>query len=456
MADSSMAAVNEENERPSTPGLWSIPTSPLRPLVGVSILALTYMVLALRLAPRQFVGDEASYIDLATNLAHGYFSPPGQIKLWWGPGYPLVLVPFLALHIPLLAARLLNVVFMLGAVVLTYRAARLFVPGPVAAMIAAYIAVYVATTQQVAELLSEPLTLLLVSAWMYLFCKAEVQVVQDRPGTRTRWWTLAASAAVLAYLALTKVFFGWVIMASLASTVCLLVVKRSPVFRRWVAVFALALLLCGPYLAYTYTLTGRLLYWGTSGGLSLYWMATPYPGELGDWFSLAAMRDDPRLNPAHARLFASIDGLNQLQQDDALRAAALDNIRNQPGKYVQNWVDDVGRLVINFPYSFTPFNLRSVAVAVLNAPAVLLVLAALALVARHRGSTPLSLRAVALVAAIAFFGSSLLSAYLRQFLPLVPWLTVAASATVWPTVHRYVPVPLLQWTARVRKLVECW
>ncbi len=65
----------------------------------------------------------------------------------------------------------------------------------------------------------------------------------------------------------------------------------------------MALIWCVPYLLMTYSLTGKPFYWGSSGGLSLYWMSTPYDTEMGDWFSKIDVKERPEL--FHHRDFLS-------------------------------------------------------------------------------------------------------------------------------------------------------
>jgi hypothetical protein len=306
----------------------------------------------------------------------------------------------------------------------------------VALLTAAIVAFYPPTLQDLPLLLTEPLVVLLAALWTYLFCLAH----DDRISASRQRWLIAASSVVLAYLAITKIFFGWVLLASALGSVLIVIATRATIYRRWLVASVLALALCGPYLAYTYSVTGRLFYWGTSGGLSLYWMATPFPGELGDWFSLSDMRDDTRLAPQHRVLFASIEHLDELHQDDVLRAAAVSNIAQHPGKFLMNWFDNIGRLLLNYPYSFTPFNFKSLGIAFLNVPLLGLGLWSLAPAARSRRALPPALVVVALVATVAFVGSSLLSAYVRQFVPLVPLLALVGAEMFWDLAR-----PLLPW-----------
>src|SRR5471030_2896325 len=71
-------------------------------------------------------GDEIRYVDFAKNLLHGFYSPsPPHINLWNGPGYPVMLMPFVALKIPALYMTLMNAVYQYLAVVFLYKALKL-------------------------------------------------------------------------------------------------------------------------------------------------------------------------------------------------------------------------------------------------------------------------------------------------------------------------------------------
>jgi len=146
---------------------------------------------------------------------------------------------------------------------------------------------------------------------MFHFC-----AVYNSP--RLRRLHLAVASLYLAYLALTKVFFGYVI--AVAAILCLgaLLWRRAPELRSALAIFLVALIWCVPYLWYTHSLTGRIFYWGTSGGLSLYCMSTPYPNELGSWFSAQDVKENPELAP-HREFFAKLEGLSDVEHDDELK-----------------------------------------------------------------------------------------------------------------------------------------
>jgi hypothetical protein len=97
-------------------------------------------------------GDEAGYLRLADNLSHGRYlvgradqiaSGTHYPDLWFGPGLPIVLVPFVALSAPLAATRLLGPLFVFIAAVVLFKALRLHVSERAALAGAVALGVYV-------------------------------------------------------------------------------------------------------------------------------------------------------------------------------------------------------------------------------------------------------------------------------------------------------------------------
>jgi len=50
-----------------------------------------------------------------------------------------------------------------------------------------------------------------------------------------------------------------------------------------------------PWLTYTHNLNGQPLYWGSSSGLSPFWMSPTRPGETGQWHEQADVFHDSAL-----------------------------------------------------------------------------------------------------------------------------------------------------------------
>ncbi len=394
---------------------------------AVSLLPLlcVYIALVLVAAPDGLArDDEGRYAQYAENLSHGFYSPEGRTDLWFGPGYPATLVPFVALDLPWLTARLLNAALLYAAMLVFYDTLRLYTTDRYALAGAYLLGLYPPFLVAVYRLYSEMLALLLVMGMIYYVCRA----FRPRPASMVVYPVLAGLC--LAALALTKVFFGFAILAGLVVFGVLYAATRRPASRVGLLMCAVALVACAPYLAYTYHLTHQIYYWGNSGGMSLYWMSSPYPDDLGDWHSKTDFNSDAYTDGGHAlavnhrAFFTEVTAMTDVERDLAFRRQGIRNIMHHPAKYVKNWLANVGRLLFNYPYSYTVQKLSTYAYILPNL--FLLAAAAFSLyptwVARRR--IPPEIALLLGFGLLTFGGSSLLSAYGRQFYPIVPILMV--------------------------------
>jgi Dolichyl-phosphate-mannose-protein mannosyltransferase len=379
-------------------------------------------------------GDESGYLRLADNLLHGRYlvGRADQIaagfhypNLWFGPGLPVVLAPFVALDVPLEVTRLLGPLFVFLAAFLLYRLLRLRVSSRAALAGGLALGLYVPVYTVLQHLHSETLALLLIVAMMYGTTR---YLEGGRPAH------LLVAGLSLGWLALTRVAFGWVVIALLLVALVWWALQRSAAARRFAAVCAVALAVTVPWLAYTYSVTGKPLYWGASGGLSLYWASSPYEGELGDWHQAREVFSDQRL-ARHRPLFTSLIGRPLADQDEALRRAGLDNIRTHPGKYAENVAANVSRMWFGFPYSFRAEGLKALVFVLPNAFMLAALVGSLALLMWRRApSLPTEAIPFVAFAVAAFSLHAVLSAYPRMLFPVIPvviWLvTVVVSRSL--------------------------
>lgn len=309
---------------------------------------LLYGILALTMDPHtELIYDEGRYWGFALNMLNGHYHyKEGYQFLWSGPGYPLLLLPFVAMNSPVWVLQLLNALMLYTAVVYFFKLMHMYISRKQALFGTLIFACYWPMYEVgLPYLMTESWSMLLTVTASYFLCKAFR--LKDY-----RWRSLLLPAFLFGMLALTKVIFGYVIMVMIA--VCLVVwLLRGRSRRMWQMskVFLFALAFCIPYLLYTYSLTGKAFYWGNAGGLQLYWMSTPYEHELGDWH-VQTLEEDTTLMHNHGAFFASIDHLNAQQQDEALKVQAIANIKAHPKKYAYNWVANLGRTFFSHPLSF--------------------------------------------------------------------------------------------------------
>jgi hypothetical protein len=391
----------------------------LRPVLLLLPLLCLYLAVVFISSTNTFEGDEGGYVENATRMLHRQAASGQDHHLWWGPGYSLVLVPFLALHLPWIAAKCLNAGFLFGAILYFYALMRRYLAAGVALIPAFALGLYPPFIREVHHLFTESVVFFLICGFMFHFCALYTRAPHFR-------LHLVAASVFLGYLALTKVFFGYVIVTCLVLSLGSLLWRRTPALRGTFLVFLLALLCCVPFLIYSRLITGRNFYWGTSGGMSLYWLSSPNPGELGSWFSVKQVYEREDLAP-HREFFAKLEGLSDIERDDAFKKQALYNIAHYPGKFATNWAANVGRLLFSYPFSFGSDRLSTYFYMAPNMFVVVLFFLSLFPAALRPKAIPFELWMLLIFALITFGGSTLLSAYDRQFRPLVPILCAFSS-----------------------------
>lgn len=386
------------------------------PLCAFLLLPL-YCFIALYSYTPAFEGDEGRYVLFAKNLAEGYYSPPGEVRLWNGPGYPLLLAPLAWFQLSWLWGVLLNPILLFLAVLYFFALIRFYLVERSAILLGLLFGLYPPFLRELNRLLSETFTIFLMTAFLYHMARA---LRQER-----QWLHLTLAGCLFGFLCLTKVIFGYLALLALLSFGLVVVVRRSSFTINGCAIAAIALGICAPYLIYVYSLTGRIFYWSTAGGLQLYCMTSPVPAELGSWFTtdLALAGEFPQI-AQHRPLFESLVGLSELERDDILKREALNNLRRQPLLYAKRVVVNMGRLLFSYPYTATAQTPNTYLYIVPNM--FLVVLGILALppaIKWWRQLTPEVLLAVMLFGG-AFLLSALVSAYERQFRPLVPAVAI--------------------------------
>ncbi len=364
--------------------------------------------------------DEAGYLELARNLIDGHYAAgrpdalldadPAYPDLWFGPGLPLLLAGPVAVGLPLWLVRLTAPLLLFLACLVFFRLTKRYMR-PRAALAATWtLGLYLPFYTVLPNLHSEPLAVLLVVVAMY----ATARLLED--GGR-RW--LALGAATLAGVALTRVAYGWVLTILLAVSVIWWALSRSRRARSLSAMVALALVLCAPWLAYTAAETGRVLQWGNSGSLSLYWMSSPFASDRGDWQQAHAVFTDPELAP-HRPFFETLRDLPLPEQNARLERRALENIGQHPLKYAENVAANVSRMFFDAPYSSGGLRRGFLYFALSNTLLLAAALfSALALV-RRRTSLPAPAAPFAIFALTAFSLHALVAAYPRMLMPIVP------------------------------------
>ncbi len=389
-------------------------------------LLLLYIFIVLTIATNTFEGDEERYVNFAHNLTHGYYSPVNDVYLWNGPGYPIILAPFVLLKLPLLIAKLLNALLLFGAVFYFYKTLLFYGKEKYAMFLSYLLGIYPPYLIYLHLLLTEILSIFLICGFMFHLCK----LYYDGKNLKSH---LFFASFYLAYLVLTKIFFAYVILAGILFFLALYFWKRKSGTKKALLIYLFALVFCLPYLFYTYSLTNKIFYWGSSGGQSLYWMSTPYGNEFGDWHDFDTIGSNPNLEK-YQKFSDELNSISSIQRDDRLKKEAIRNITQNPVKYLNNLAANIGRMLFNYPYSYTYQKMSTYFYIIPNMFIVVFSIICLCPYYIYRRLIPGEVHYLIIFFLFSFWGSSLVSAYPRQFTILVPililWMVSVLTRTI--------------------------
>lgn len=409
------------------------------------LLAL-FLFVAIVIDPgRSFAGDELPLVAASKRLLQGSYAVVGTMQpvqfLWHGPGLPAFLAPLVALGTPLAELRLLTPLLMFAAVLLFNRLLGLRL-GPRPALAGAYsLGLYFPAYYVFGTVAKEPLALLLSVLLLYGTAR------YLHSGS---WRHCAVAGLALASLAMTRLEYGWATALMLMAGLIWLLSARgrygpnsehTVTAKRWTTICAVAMAACTPWLAYTYSLTGRLFYWGNSGGSSLFWMSSPSRSQFGQWYSAQTVFHSPAL-AAYRPLFHQLATLTPLQRDLTLRHLAVVQALGHPAKYALNIIANVGRMLIAFPFSFHVPDAAVAALAIVNGMVLIVLIASAVRVLRGQAALPRVAVPFAIFAIAGFSVHLFGSATPRMLVPVMPvpiWL-VAQALKDWQRAPFRVPL----------------
>ena len=415
------------------------------------ILAI-YLGIVAKFAANEPLGDGIRFWAYAGNILKGTYATPEVGMLHMGPGYPMLLSIFRGLDIPIFIAIALNTILLFGACVYLYKIISQFLPPKVAIVITYAFAFWDPfLLYWMQKLCSEPLVVFLIVYAIYHLLN-----YYNTPHTKI----LLKISAALAYIALTKVIFGYVLLVFLILSAIIYVISKQKVFHKNIMIAGLALLFCLPYLGYTYKETGKLFYWGNSGGELLYWTASPHQTDLGEWHAAGpGMNDffaqrhnlsgiDPdlvyevnelitkRIYQDHKTFKEKLNGLGSYSADALYKQEAIKNIKAHPINFIKNWIMNIGRITLGYPHALfakPPFSsFMSLLNIIKSSFLVVFFILSLLLSLRLRKQIPHAYWSILLFGMIYFGGVSILAAQSQRFLiPIFPilfiWMGYLAS-----------------------------
>ena len=200
---------------------------------------------------------------------------------------------------------------------------------------------------------------------------------------------------------------------------------------RALMVLVLAFGLCVPWLAYTHSRTGEWLCWSTNGGELLYWATSTKPGENGHWFSEEESQKLPELVAnGHRDFYKANYYLPVLEREAALKARAMQNIRENPAGVLWNWSCNQSRLLFGFPRSHLPVEWGSWLLLGINGVLVAWVSFVGWQAWSQKAQVPAELIVLAVLTTVYLGGSGLLPGLPRYTVVIWPWVGLVAASLV--------------------------
>ncbi|CAM4124681.1 hypothetical protein [Zobellia nedashkovskayae] len=389
-----------------------------------------YIGVVLLFSSNNFFGDEDRHYNYAQNLTQGFYEETENPSLRNGPGYPIILAPFVALKTGYIAPKLFNALLLFFAVVYFKKNIDLFTNSKYSLLLVYMLGLYPPIIRYVPLLYSEPLAYFLFCGMAYHFCKLFLE-------EHVNWKQLFAASFFLASLVLTKIIYLQVILVSILFLTVILIVKKNNESKKSLLVLLGGLILITPYLLYTYSLTGKAFYVGTGGGEILYHRSTPFENEFGSWFSkedvlygqdkdyvpTSAVYDDlSQLSKNHRDFYLSLESMSHMEQDSAFKKAAIQNMKAHPIKYFKNTLANIGRFVFHYPFSYRSQTLNTYGFMLPNTVLLCLWILSLYPFILARKQFPYAIQAIMVFSLIYAGGIILLDARARHSLIMAPAL----------------------------------
>jgi hypothetical protein len=371
--------------------------------------------------------DSAEYLQYAESIVKSVATETNHVtSIWYGPGYPLLLVPSVVMGCGTVPAMLVSPFLLYAATVVFFLTARRFLTTTKSLLVSTFHALYLPYLAVLHGLWAEPLAIFLICG----ICGAVSLILS--PERHSSFWHTVLAAVLLGYLALTKPLFGYVLTLLLCTSLAGLFLTRAAFWRKSLFVCAGAALVVLPYLAWTYKLTGKALYWSSAGGNQLYFMSTSYKGEYGSWKPDHRLKEGAKgyvatMEQTHYKVFDQFDGLTEVEKDDKVKEVAKANLRAHPLSYVRNVFYNASRLFFNFPYSYEFQKPTTLFYLIPNMFLVVGGVVSIGLAVYCGARLPSWMAWLGMLGVIYLGGTLLVSAYARMLLPVVPIIVLCEA-----------------------------
>lgn len=368
----------------------------------------------------EITGDEGAYLNFANNLKRGFYTTKGVCDLWYGPGYPLFifLIKLVFNNLSLQTLRIINIVFLLLSFCINVVSFRITSQNRLSKISAGYLSFIIlpwaVDAIDFVRIHTESFVYFQISLIVYLFTK----YLNNRKERN-----LILISFICGYLAITKVVFIYV-----GLFVLFLMVLQMSLSKRWPRLYLLTFFVpVLPWLFYTYSITDKVLYPGTSGGMQLYYMTSLDQKGEGDWRSLKeGIKQSSEDSVVLKKVI--VQNMNQLEFDLYIKQVALKNIKKKPLMYFKRILLNSGRL---FSYSLSRDSIISIFLSFRYNVLFGFFLYVCLVFVRDLRQNAFKLNYLLFVALLVYLGFSLLvSAYNRFFMITMPVVMFYILTTV--------------------------
>lgn len=394
---------------------------------------LLYIFIVLKFQSSNLIGDEKRYLEHARGILNFEFTPSDPFMwLMNGPGYPLLLTPFVTLFSdPVLPIRLFNAILLAASLIIFYKAMLFLVEKQIAFLSFLAFGSYFLIWKSLPLVMTEFPSIFFACSIIYYLLK---------PEKKNKDWLILAF--LFAFSAMIKIVFGYIITFSIFFFgAYYFFIQRNSFFLKTTRMLALALLLCTPWLLFTYGKTGRIFFWATSGGVNLYWISDPVPHEYGEYmdteFTSAIGVPESKIGfeQSHGEEIRRIvNNYSYLEQYDEFKRIALENMKRYPRAYLRNVICNIGRFFFNYPFSYYKQRPSTLINIMINGPLVtFLIIASCILLFQFKKTPP----AILVIIIVSYFYMAInfsLSIAIRMMFTLFPlflaWFTYIAN-DIW-------------------------
>jgi hypothetical protein len=129
--------------------------------------------------------------------------------------------------------------------------------------------------------------------------------------------------------------------------------------------------------------------------------------------------EQARIN--HKKMLEETKDMKMVGKDEMLKKMGIENLKNHPVKFVYNWFCGIGRLMFNYPYSYSYQKLDTYFFILPNIFLFIFLFFSIGIFIRHRNLFPRELSFIVLLSVVYFGGISVVAAVARYtaiFYPL--------------------------------------